>query len=99
MTETGNNVQAWGDDGQAVGRWQEHPSFIQEWAGHITWGLDWTVDQVCRTALLSFFLERGKVVTDPVHLAMEFHLGVEGVADGRWDQRYAMKFLGFYNAP
>ena len=99
MTETANNSQAWGDNGQAVGRWQMHPSFIQQWSEGVRWGLDWTWDQVCRVALTAFFMERSRVYTDPVHLAMEFHLGVEGVANGGWDQPYATAFLRFYNAP
>lgn len=96
MVETGDNWRLWGDSGQAMGRWQMHPSFLWEY-GPDTVGLAVTYDDVCHQTLVNFFAERSRVCDDPIRLAMEFHLGVGAVAKGKWDDAYARRFHGFYS--
>lgn len=95
MTESTNNPHAWGDSGQAVGRWQMHPAFVWQY-GPDDVGLSETWNDVCAQALQAFFNERSARTPDAVRLAMEFHLGVEGVAKGQWDAAYENRFKIYY---
>lgn len=96
LVESGDNPHArFGDGGQALGRWQMHPSFVWEW-GPDEVGLRETWDQVCAAALLAFFTSRSKGAASALILAMEFHLGVRAVYEGEWDEGYGEAFTRYY---
>jgi hypothetical protein len=91
MVESTDNPEDWGDKGFAVGRWQIHPAFMDEWAPNLTTDVTW--DEWFRMALKAFYIERRPKVSGIITLAMEFHLGVEGVAKGEWDANYHDRFV------
>lgn len=75
LTESDNDPDVrLGDDGQAAGRWQQHPSFTQEWAGRITWGVEWTWDQVFEAALRAFYEKAVQSGVADAVAAVGFHL-------------------------
>lgn len=86
-----------GDGGQAAGRWQQHPSFTQQWAGRITWGVSWTWDQVFQAALEAFYQKAVALgVADDV-AAVGFHLSGQPNASASdmasaGGQQYAARF-------
>jgi hypothetical protein len=95
LTESNDNPHAWGDQGLAVGRWQMHPAFVDEWwPGDI--GVDWSWDRLFRAALLRFYSTKCEPLVSVVNLVMQFHLGVHAVAEGKWDKDYEARFVGFY---
>lgn len=95
LTESHDNPQAWGDQGLAVGRWQMHPAFVDNyWPDDI--GVDWSWDHLCRAALLRFYSTRFQPGRTLEQVVMEFHLGVHAVAEGDWDAVYAARFQTFY---
>lgn len=96
LTESNDNPRAWGDNGVAAGRWQMHPAFVAEWVRRsIEVAESW--DEVFRDTLEHFYQVRRAEGVKMVRLAMEFHLGVHGVAEGEWDKEYATRFLVYYN--
>jgi hypothetical protein len=72
-SEDNPNIEL-GDNGQAAGRWQQHPSFTQEWAGRITWGVSWTWDQVFQAALEAFYQKAVLLGASDETAAVGFHL-------------------------
>jgi hypothetical protein len=95
LTESQNNQRAWGDQGLACGRWQMHPAFVWDYGpDNVAVRASW--DDIFSAALAGFFQERAPITTDPVKLAMEFHLGVRAVSEGQWDAVYAARFQSFY---
>ena len=99
MTESEDNPHAYGDEGLALGRWQEHPAFTLEWLanGKVAVGVDWSWDRVFAAALFAFFNHEGPLSMNAVQLAMKFHLGVAAVANKQWDTNYATRFNRFYS--
>lgn len=96
LVESGDDPNgSFGDAGQALGRWQMHPAFVWQW-GPDEVGLSETWDQVCAAALLAFYTARSKESQSALYLAMEFHLGVEAVREGKWDEGYAESFTRYY---
>jgi hypothetical protein len=93
--ESDNNAEAWGDGGQAMGRWQVHPAWVMEYAFNynIAPAVDDTWDVFIGLIVVEFFARRSSART-PVSIAMAFHVGheVEIGAYG-WDAEYAARFL------
>lgn len=98
LTESDNDQKAWGDQGLAMGRWQMHPAFVDEW-----WpddiGVDWSWDHLFHAALLRFYTTRYVQGVTLSTVVMEFHLGVKAVNEGRWEAIYWERFRKFYDAP
>jgi hypothetical protein len=98
LTESDNDQKAWGDQGLAMGRWQMHPAFVDEW-----WpddiGVDWSWDHLFHAALLRFYTKRFVERVTLFTVVMEFHLGVQAVKDGRWDATYLERFRMHWSAP
>lgn len=98
LTESDNDQKAWGDQGLAMGRWQMHPAFIDEW-----WpdgiGVDWSWDHLFHAALLRFYTTKYVQGVTLSRVVMEFHLGVQAVEEGRWDKPYWNRFSKYYNDP
>src|ERR1700732_382897 len=98
LTESDNDQKAWGDQGLALGRWQMHPAFVDEW-----WpddiGVDWSWDHLFHAALLRFYSKKFVAGVTLSTVVMEFHLGVQAVKDGRWDATYWLRFSKHYDAP
>ncbi len=98
LTESDDDQKAWGDQGLAVGRWQMHPAFVDEW-----WPDDievgWSWDRLFHAALLKFYTARFVQGVTLSTVVMEFHLGVAAVKEGRQDPHYLTKFVKFYDSP
>ena len=100
-TESDGNPRAWGDDHTtskmplAVGRWQMHLAFVDEWwpdgfeVNELT-----TWDELFDACLREFFDKLSSVAASATQLAMWFHL--HGNKGGGWDAEYAKRFEGFY---
>ena len=97
LTESDNDQKAWGDQGLAMGRWQMHPAFVDEW-----WpddiGVDWSWDHLFHAALLRFYTTRYVQGVTLNRVVMEFHLGVHAVKEGHWDKTYWERFRKYYDA-
>ena len=103
IVESSNNEKVWGDGKslgalyQACGRWQMHPAFVWEYSPdevelHDSW------DEVFAKTLRNFYVERWAVMPHPERIAMEFHLGVAAVKEGKWAEGYAQDFAkAFYD--
>ena len=101
ITESADQPRAWGDDGLACGRWQQHPSFYATWGPPRGWfrkqekSWDWAYE----TAVRRFFRaawsdERIADLIDQVRInkvAMAYHLHGSLVFVG-WDEPYAARF-------
>jgi hypothetical protein len=98
LTESDNDQKAWGDQGLAMGRWQMHPAFVDQW-----WPtnieVDWSWDHLFHAALLRFYTARYVQGVTLETVVMEFHLGVQAVKEGRRDATYLARFGKHYNAP
>jgi hypothetical protein len=94
LVESKDNPEAWGDGGQAMGRWQVHPARLwQELVlnnQHPT--LDDTWDQVVARVLRNIFM-RFYPMREPAAIAMYWHRGhwCEST-DPEWDLKYAARF-------
>lgn len=99
LVESEDNPHAWGDEGLACGRYQQHPAFTLEWLamGRVQVGVDWSWDRVFAAALRIFFNVRSLPTPDPLRLVMEFHLGVQAVKDGKWDVGYAERWGRYWD--
>ena len=101
LTESQDNPRAWGDERTisgnplAVGRWQMHPAFVDEWwkdsvdVEELT-----TWDDLLEQCLKAFFDALADKANGPTQLAMWFHL--HGNMGAGWDAVYAQRFNGFY---
>ena len=101
ITESADQPRAWGDDGLAVGRWQQHPSFYSTWgpprgmfrAREQSW--DWAFEIAVRRFFRAAWAdERIANLTGPVRInkvAMAYHLHGSLVFTG-WDEPYAARF-------
>jgi hypothetical protein len=97
LTESHNDPRAWGDDGVAVGRWQMHPAFVDEfWPADLEVAESW--DDLFRAVLREFYGKRQALNVPLPIMVMEFHLGVRAVAEGKRDANYAARFAKFYLA-
>jgi len=93
ITESNGHTEAWGDSGQAMGRFQMHPSFVWQY-GPDDVELTSTWDEVGITTLEAFVADRREAVGhNYTRLAQEFHLGVHAVATGKWDEDYHNRFV------
>lgn len=81
---------------RAMGRWQVHPEWYQEWAGPVSAGDTW--DDTVLKALARFYVHY--ITTSnlsPVEIAMVFHLGAHAVlSEHEWDTPYADRFVAAY---
>ena len=99
LTESDDNPNApLGDHGRALGRWQVHPDWLDEWSTHyrLTPVLSETWDSYIARVVGSFYCDHAPRGFSDVQVAMHFHLGhpaLEGSAD--WDKQYADRFSGF----
>lgn len=94
VVESGDNPEAWGDTGQAMGRWQVHPSRLwSEMHAHTIAPLvNETWDQLVARVLRVLFADP-RYAVDPVEVAMYWHVG-HWCADNNpdWDAKYAARF-------
>lgn len=94
VVESKDDPEAWGDGGQAMGRWQIHPARYADELKHTstvahngdTW--DQVVAEMLRTIWTIYH-----VGWSPVAIAMYWHRGhwVEST-DADWDAKYAARF-------
>lgn len=91
-TESTDNPHAWGDEGLAVGRWQMHPAFVDDYYPDDVIEVHDSWNTFFRKVLLQFVTRREAAGSDVMRAAMEFHLGVEAVRIGQWDAQYADRF-------
>jgi hypothetical protein len=101
LTESAGNERAWGDPHnggiwyRACGRWQMHPAFVWEFGpGQV--GLDDSWDYVFQITLNNFYDARLRAGVSAYRMAMEFHLGVAAVKQGKTDTDYAERFNRHY---
>lgn len=72
--ESGNNPQAWGDAGRAMGRYQQHPAFVAQWHPSSEWTLGMTWDVVCLGALMRFYTRAVADGVSDTEAAQNYHL-------------------------
>ena len=97
LVESNDNPEAWGDHGQAMGRWQVHPAIVWEY-GPESVPLDATWDWVCQQTVEPFFLDRMAVHGDVHRAEMEWNKGIHAVHDGAWDLERDIKFSARWEA-
>lgn len=94
FTEANGRLFDWGDHGLAMGAYQQHPSWLWDWAH--TLKLSPTVDESWNHfegRLVRAFFDWHKEELTPVEVAMKFHLGHESHASNKdWDADYAARF-------
>lgn len=92
--ESQGNAQAWGDDGHAMGTWQVHTEFVQDYIVAQGFGMlagRW--DDVARRAVVWFITKQAARKLTPAGIAMRFHLGVHAVESKKeQDGLYASRF-------
>lgn len=94
VTESNDDPEAWGDGGQAMGRWQVHPARLwQEMHTYtLTPTLTETWDQLIARVLRAMYA-RLTPQYDAVGIAMYWHLGHFGdSATHDWDLKYQARF-------
>jgi hypothetical protein len=75
IVESGDNPDVGlGDDGRAAGRWQQHPSFYEQWSTPIPHGTEPTWDERFAAALRNFYDAAVRFGVDDVDAACGFHL-------------------------
>jgi hypothetical protein len=96
LTESDDDQKAWGDQGLAMGRWQMHVAFVDEW-----WpddiGVDWSWDHLFAAALQRFYSAKFAAGVTLQHMVMQFHLGEKAQLRGDHDDVYWTRFVKFYN--
>jgi hypothetical protein len=92
-TESNEDSRAWGDEGLACGKWQQHPAFTLEWIRLSQVKVRSSWNDIFYHALENFFHHYQDVMPYQVKLAMMFHLGVDAVNQGQWDAEYEKRFL------
>jgi hypothetical protein len=74
-TESGNNpLVKPGDGGKAIGRYQQHPAFVQQWTGRKIWPVEWTWDAVFYDCLSAFYVAATTAGIDAVTAAVGYNL-------------------------
>lgn len=96
--ESRGNPEAWGDDGMACGRWQEHPCFVQQWIGQVTWSVRATWDDVFQAALLNFFDRASCHGISGLDAAIGFHLHGQPVRASEQDRIDAAEYAARFTA-
>jgi hypothetical protein len=91
LVESNDNPEAWGDHGQAMGRWQVHPAIVWEY-GPESVPLNATWDWVCQQTVEPFFRDRMAVHGNIGIAEMEWNKGISAVKAGVWDIDRAKKF-------
>lgn len=88
--ESSNSWRAWGDAGQAMGRWQIHPARFWDESRHYgdAPNVTETWDAYVRRLVAARFLELTAQGMTPVRIAMFWHLG----NFKQWDDSYAARF-------
>lgn len=78
IVESENNPNTkLGDSGKALGRWQEHPSFVFDWLTDNDFDeIDdsWTWDMICERVLLNFYNYAVHYKVDDIVAACGFHM-------------------------
>ena len=94
VTESNDDPEAWGDGGQAMGRWQVHPARLwQDMHTHgITPTLSDTWDQLVARVLRAMYAAY-EWQLNTVVIAMYWHKGHFVIAgQPEWDATYAARF-------
>jgi hypothetical protein len=94
VVESSDDPEAWGDAGQAMGRWQVHPSrlWTEMHAFTITPTLTETWDQLVARLLRAIYARYSDAFA-PIEMAMYWHVGHwVRTTDSTWDQKYAARF-------
>lgn len=102
ITESAGRLYDWGDDGLAMGAYQQHPAWMFDWAKHL--GLTPTVLESWNhfegRLVRAFFTLHSQMGTPPTEIAMKFHLGHACKPDApEWDKQYAARFEAAPNGP
>lgn len=79
----------------ACGRWQMHPAWYHDWVP-LKVPVEASWDEMFREALENFWNNGVGVGDSPLQIAMKFHLGVAAVREGKSDDAYAKRFVGFF---
>jgi hypothetical protein len=94
VVESKDNPEAWGDGGQAMGRWQVHPArlWVEMHGNIVNPTLTETWDQLVARVLRNIW-SKYAATREPVAIAMYWHLGhfCESTAP-EWDLKYAARF-------
>lgn len=94
VVESSDDPEAWGDNGQAMGRWQVHPARLWQEA-HLyqaTPNLRETWDQLVARILRAMFTHLIESF-EPDQIAMYWHVGhMTNVGTDDWDTKYAARF-------
>jgi hypothetical protein len=89
QVESNNNPTAWGDRGQAMGRFQVHPAWMWDWADQPRINMTW--DEWAEAAVFAFFDAHPGL--NPRLLMMQFHIGHAVTPTGsEWDDAYAKRW-------
>jgi hypothetical protein len=94
FVESNHELEAWGDDGLAMGLYQAHAAWVVTYAKRYNiWpAVDEGWNSWVRRLIGAFFAEYSKTWTD-TEVAMHYHLGHPSVAqDLDWDAKYASRF-------
>jgi hypothetical protein len=94
ITESGDNPEAWGDQGLAMGAWQVHPAWLwdQIRSFQIKPAVRSSWNSWVETYIEAFFHKYADLGT-PTEIAMHFHLGhASEPGDVDWDAEYASRF-------
>lgn len=93
LTETDGIATAWGDSGQAVGRWQVHPCWVWDHC-KLPPTLTDTWDSWIEKNIEAFF--NAHTFLPPIEIAMFFHLGHRTLPSAKdWDGVYAVRFTKY----
>ena len=99
--ESANRPEIWGDDGYAVGRYQQHPSFYASWGPTIpdfdgrekSW--DWAYETAVRRFFRAAWSDERLAAMRPreraARVAMSYHLHGSLVFSG-WDDEYGARW-------
>ncbi len=91
IVETGDKEFVWGDSGLAMGRYQCHPAWYQDWA-EPNCPVDASWDARFRAAVMRFY-NHYQPTYIPLKIAVMYNQGVHAVTiDGKWNAEYASKF-------
>lgn len=94
VVESNDDPEAWGDGGQAMGRWQVHPGrlFDELARNDIHPSNAETWDQLVARVLRAIFTA-APPTNPPVRVAMYWHLGHWSHDEATdWDRKYAARF-------
>lgn len=101
ITESGGKLYSWGDDGLAMGAYQQHPAWMWDWAHRLalTPLVDESWNRFEGRLVRAFYVHHQSYLT-PVQTAMKFHLGhLVYETDSDWDAEYAARFNAAPSTP